>query len=375
MSPPPGEPRRGYKRRVMLDTSPCSLKGSSYSLASPGPFLQSPERVILISHIAPTVATDPSSSYMRLPKLRPRLSPLWSAIPLLLMGLAYLLRPDWSYALTIWPAMVWVVPGLLLASLSKRLRWAVVLGWLAFALVFVEDIHSGLRTILPSPRRAIRVVSLNCAGGLVEAAREVTSYRPDIVLLQESPGRAEVEALAKELYGEGGTTLVGPDAAILSRCSLTPLRLPRTTHNFVVADVQIGKERFRIVSLRLAPPTLRFDLLNADAWRDYAANKTRRRQEVREMLATLRNLGPMADIAGGDFNTPPDHQILGQLGPELQDSFAQAGRGYGSTAVNPWPLVRIDQVWSGPRLVPVSTTAHNTVNSDHRLVVADFAFR
>ena len=62
-------------------------------------------------------------------------------------------------------------------------------------IVFVEEPRSLCRSVLfckgwgtiTKKENAIRVISLNCAGGNLKAAEEVIRYKPDIVLLQESP--------------------------------------------------------------------------------------------------------------------------------------------------------------------------------------------
>jgi endonuclease/exonuclease/phosphatase (EEP) superfamily protein YafD len=78
-------------------------------------------------------------------------------------------------------------------------------------------------------------------------------------------------------------------------------------------------------------------------------------------------------IMGGDFNTPPSQALTQTLREHAVDAFARAGRGWGASALNSYPFVRIDQIWSSPNyLTPVSGLTVKTEHSDHRIAVADF---
>jgi hypothetical protein len=62
---------------------------------------------------------------------------------------------------------------------------------------------------------------------------------------------------------------------------------------------------------------------------------------------------------------------LEELRPGLFDTFREAGRGWGSTGTNEFPLFRVDQVWASRGFRAESVTARRVVHSDHRLVVCD----
>ena len=109
------------------------------------------------------------------------------------------------------PGLGVVVPGITFAAFGLRRRgnrvgFVTFAGWFVFLLVFAEEPWSLLRSLTPSGvvrgrGEALRVVSLNCNVGDVRAAGEVARYRPDVVLLQESPSRGEVESVARALFG------------------------------------------------------------------------------------------------------------------------------------------------------------------------------
>jgi vancomycin resistance protein VanJ len=311
-----------------------------------------------------------------------------SLAALLVASVFYLFRFDLVYAFTIYPAWTYAVGGLAIAVAGrpkpfwKAFRWPLV-GWLFFVLAFSDEAQSLLRVgswptsnwkAARAQGRALRVVSLNCAGGDPLAAAEVGRFDPDIVLFQESPSREEVEAVARKLYGSAGSAVWGPDGSIIARGSLVPSKLPKKTADFVGAiyRAKSGQEVY-VVSLRLTPPVLRFDYWNPECWSDYAANLRLRREELRSIVQFAeQNRGGRPLLMGGDFNAGPTPQLASVMPKDAHDSFARAGRGWPYTAVNEWPLVRIDQIWTSESLPPEAVFAQQTVNSDHRMVVCDF---
>ena len=192
-------------------------------------------------------------------------------------------------------------------------------------------------------------------------------FKPDIVLLQESPSALELEPLAKRLFGPAGQVVKGPDAAILARGPITSLPLPRGTHDFVAANVG----GITVISLRLLPPVFRIDLVNPSAWEDLARNRQARRREISEIMGYLGKLPAGPTLVGGDFNCQSGDRSLDAMPPSLRDTFYEAGRGWGHTAVNDYPLARIDQIWVSRHFAARQQFVQKTVHSDHRMVVCD----
>jgi len=312
------------------------------------------------------------------PEKRPRKWPARVSVGMLaILTVLYAARPDATTAITVWPAWVGMLLGIGVALFARQhLRWLAPL-WLVFGLVFVEEFQSVPRGVLPAQPRDFRVVSLNCAGGSVLAAGEVRALRPDLVLLQESPSKPDLEKLARELFGEGAVVAWGPDATILGPKGLVPFARPRKVSNFVAARWEAAPGRvLDVVSLRLMPPVLRFDLYSPAAWQDYAQSRALRGEEMTEIWRQASQMGANPDLIGGDFNTPPDGAIQKGLTADMDDAFRLAGVGLGATCVNPYPcIVRIDQIWSSPRVQCVRAWVVRTENSDHRMLVADYRFR
>jgi endonuclease/exonuclease/phosphatase (EEP) superfamily protein YafD len=207
----------------------------------------------------------------------------------------------------------------------------------------------------------------------VAAAEEIAVEKPDLILLQETPSRKDLEKLTEKLFGKDGSFIVGPDASIIAKGKLKSI-VEKLSNDFVAADwTDLQGRTFQVVSLRLNPPTMRIDLFNPQAWSDFSENRRGRRREVIEMAAYFRELGVKPDILGGDFNTPPDKNVQFPIVETLKDSFGEVGVGYGATCVNPYPcLVRIDQIWHSSKIKAVRSQVKKTENSDHRMLISDF---
>jgi len=321
-----------------------------------------------------------------------RKTPVWQQTALavstglcLAVSACHWFQPDWLAALTLAPPWFWLLPGLLLVRLGyrrdrRRRSVAVLVLWLLFTGVFVEELRSLVRfgrtptqewIAAREQGRAIRVVSLNCCLGNVRAAAEVAAYEPDIVLLQESPGREAIEELARELFGEGGRVVCGYDTSILTRWRIEP-RPAAPSSDFVhgVATLPSGMA-VDVVSPRLNPPVGRLDFWSPGFWRDHRNNRVIHRDQIRDVMDALDGSPTNHVIVGGDFNAPAGDGALAHLRPRLHDTFRRAGRGWGNTGTNEFPLFRVDQIWASRGLRAESVRAQRTVHSDHQMVVCD----
>lgn len=309
-----------------------------------------------------------------------------SASLCVVVSVCYWFQPDWLAAVTLVPAWCWLLPAIVLFRLGAtwkrwRVSFALLLMWLLFVVTFAGECRSLFRfgrsptTIWQAAReqgRAIRVVSLNCRLGNAKAAAEVGRYEPDIVLLQESPSREEVEALAGEFFGAAGSVLWDFDTSILTRGRIDSRRSSDAFH-FVhgLVTMPSGLE-IDVVCLRLNPPVARLDFWSPGFWRDHRNNRVRHREEIRQVMESLESqaAGPRI-VVGGDFNAPAGDGALEGLKPRLLDTFESAGRGWGNTGTNEFPLFRVDQVWASKGFQAELVTAQRTTHSDHRLVVCD----
>ena len=305
-----------------------------------------------------------------------------SALLCLLLCVCYALRPDVCAAVTVFPVWAWLVPGLALASPAislRRRRMALVLAvlWLCYLVVFAEEARSLARALrAPSADKAgahaIRVISLNCAGGDPSAAAEVVPYHPDIVLLQEAPPAGKTDEMGRGWFGREAVVISGWDTAILARGELITA-CARAASQFTWARIRLpsGSE-IVLVSARLSPPSLRFDLWSSECWREQARLRRVHRAEMAQVALALRDAPRGVPVViGGDFNAAGGDAVLRVLRPRLRDAFREAGRGWGNTASNGYPILRFDQVWVSKDVPVVNVVARKTQHSDHRMVICD----
>jgi vancomycin resistance protein VanJ len=303
------------------------------------------------------------------------------------VGVAYFTRADAIAAVTVCPPWAWAIAGVGIACLAaicragRKLIAVTFLVWGAYLLA-TADVPAALFRIAPASvvnaeqlerpgRWNVRVVSLNCGLGNVQAVREVKSLRPQVVLLQESPSAAAIGELARELFGDEGAVVRGADATIIVHGEVKSEEAP-TAHS-VAAQIRLknGAE-LAVVSLRLEPALVRLDFWSPDCWRTQAENRRVRRRQLGEVIKSIADVPASTPLViGGDFNAPAGDAVYRLLHPRLRDAFVEAGMGWGNTITNDFPFARIDQMWIDRRWLAVSVQAMRSGHSDHRLVVAD----
>jgi hypothetical protein len=220
----------------------------------------------------------------------------------------------------------------------------------------------------------VRVVSLNCAAGTEKAALEVADYQPDIVLFQETPLRPIMQRIAPKILGPEAENLSGSDVTIVTRGKLTPIT-PGNAQSAPFGHARIELSSGVVVevfSIRLHPYGIRADLWSPDCWREQRENREHQREQFKWLAREVDQVpANVPVILGGDFNLPAGDKLFQLLPSRIRDSFVVAGRGWGDSLDNGFPFIRIDQIWCDQHFQPVSTEAHRTVNSDHRMVVCD----
>ncbi len=298
-----------------------------------------------------------------------------SAALLAVLCACHLSQADAVAFVTVWPFWGWLPFGLwvLLIGHGHELRrfWhGVLLAWLLAAVVFCDEVP-GLLRHRAAPTRGLRVVTLNCAGGQIEAAAEALTYEPDIVLLQETPGGGDLARLGREWTGRDGCVLVGHDGSVLARGTVTPL--PPEALHYTMARVRLDRgPEIVVVSLRLSPVPVSLRLWSSRERGALNENRRRHRREMAEIAERLRELPPGTPvIAGGDFNAPGRDAVCRLLAPWCRDTWPMAGVGWGNTIINDVPMSRIDQIQVSRHFRALRVRAVQTASSDHRLVITE----
>jgi len=326
---------------------------------------------------------------LKMPRWR-KMAIVGSAVLCVAIWFCHLVQLDWFAPVILVPNWCWLLPGMTLVTLGYnrdcKFRCITVLAfWGIFTVMLVEQAQSLVRIkSWPTTEwkevcergRGIRVVSLNCGGGQANSAKEVAAWKPDIVLLQESPSRQRVEQLSQDMFGATGAFLYGGDTSILTGGQLRP-KTPIQTSHFVHAEVRLPTGlQTDVISVRLAPPVFRIDFWMPGFWIDHRDKRMKHREEIADIMQRVQSIPRSSNvIVGGDFNSPPSDDALAPLRQRMFDTFRKAGRGWGSTGTNDYPLFRVDQIWVSQGFRAESVTAQKTRHSDHRMVVCDLILK
>lgn len=305
---------------------------------------------------------------------------LISILPVVGAFVACVWRPDFLAALTLIPAWLWMIPLPFLLVLTwrvKDLKSVIVqcLIWAVFGIGWVEELRSIPRGVWralvsnKSDKHEIRVVSFNCDSN-VRCAEEIARVEPDIVLLQESPGRDTLQKMVDLIFVGGGEFISSGDVSILTRGRIQATHLKVGDH-FISGVVSLpGQPPIECVCLRLSPPVARLDFWSGGFWTEHQARRDTHRQQLRDLSGTLaKSSGLWARIVGGDFNMPPLDRAFSEINDNLSDAFLASGTGWGATGTSELPLFRVDQIWVSRECQPQAVHAVKSRWSDHRFVV------
>ncbi len=309
------------------------------------------------------------------------------SVMVLTLSLCYGFQPDRFAALTIYPPWFWILPAGILILLAgfwkKRFALGLTIAWLIFLMVFVEQVTSFPRSLWLSQDtwqtarkngQALRVISLNC-NSQPEAMETALEFEPDILLLQEPPGRKELLAVLEKQGLSNHFTQDYIDTPIVVTGDIEQLPVAHDNRIFISkALVTISRmPSLQVVNVRLSPAEIGMNLFFPACWRNHYTNRLFRRQEIEKILQEISFDGPV--ILGGDFNAPAASGVFDRLKPHFRDSFQAAGVGLGNTIIESLPLLRIDQIWLSRHFQPVSVRSRPCSSSDHRMVICDLIFR
>jgi vancomycin resistance protein VanJ len=318
------------------------------------------------------------------------LSPLWPLLFLILVwaGKEFIGERWW---LTTWavylPQAPFLIPSLGLAVLALLLRrWRVFAGQAAVALLGVGLLFSGAYRLPRQVRRGdLRVMTWNVEGleGNPEGVLAAIRYEaPDVLLLQEvrrARGPDPVPWLGQRL--PGWHSVRGADVAIFSPHPLGPF------HRFTLEPTFLGRVALqvsaRVHGKRVEIVTVHFNTGLPHSGHERAWNHPRRNMQeaaaVRaaqaDHLVRIVNGARRPLVVGGDFNSPPDSYACRRMSESLQSAFVCAGSGFGWSFSSSHPLFRIDHLFASHDLEVLGCRVLPTSASDHRPLVADFAWR
>lgn len=99
---------------------------------------------------------------------------------------------------------------------------------------------------------------------------------------------------------------------------------------------------------------------------------TRRPKQVDQVFNDIENC-PVEAFVCGDFNDNPMSYTYYRMMRDRQDTFVQAGDGFGATYARLWPLLRIDYILCPKSMTVLSHETPHVDFSDHYPVITQIA--
>jgi endonuclease/exonuclease/phosphatase (EEP) superfamily protein YafD len=288
------------------------------------------------------------------------------------------------FALLLFVPLLVCIPAALLIR-SRGMRGAVAAVLMLFLVLFGARFLP--RSAPPSSGTAIRVMTFNqlfTNERTDDIIRQIRAQKADVVGLQEFSEQT-AEAIKTELIGEYPYQLLEPGnqsgLGLISRYPFLTQGVDESRHGQRVT-IQLEGQTVTIISLHLQAPYIESHhsrtLFGLPVITDYDASAPNR--EIDRLLAGIEKIdGPL--IIMGDFNTSDREARYAKLAAVLHDAFRETNWGLGFTFPDhkrfgpitfPFPLIRIDYVWSKGGALPAAAHVEcNNTGADHCFLVAD----
>jgi endonuclease/exonuclease/phosphatase (EEP) superfamily protein YafD len=246
-----------------------------------------------------------------------------------------------------------------------RRHWLLALpGLVLAAFIFSAGLALPFHKIsVPSdaPRFRLITASLRTSNADMEdAAAMLTTYNPDIIVVQEAHGNELLQALFRKT-GDHWNSAQLRNEIIACRC---PVRSTSASNAILSASVMLPSGPVNIWNIH-APKSYAKAALNSVFFDNLAD-------------AMVKKNG---GVVAGDFNATPWNDGYRIISAIAQDAWQASGWGPGLTFPGPSrrsgrliPFIRIDHVFSMPDLIPVyAEIGHASHGADHFPVIVDFA--
>jgi vancomycin resistance protein VanJ len=291
------------------------------------------------------------------------------------------------FAVFVFVPLLALVP-LAAAIRSRWLRGAVAVPLAIFLATFGPRLLPSLAA--PAGEMTLRVATFNqlhTNHREEEIAALIRAQGADVVALQEltRPMAEVAERDLSDIYPYQYTT-IGRSPLGMGILSRFPLRSAPDAVGFrrQMVELDVGGRTVTLLNVHLSSPDYRTftprllsRLTLPGGYSPYFRN-----QEAPLLLREIDVVqGPL--VVAGDFNTGDREALYGELDRRLHDAYAETAWGLGFTypvgqkyfgIKLPFPVVRIDYIWSGGGVTPAEArTVCESAGSDHCMVVADLS--
>jgi endonuclease/exonuclease/phosphatase family metal-dependent hydrolase len=295
-----------------------------------------------------------------------------------------------------------VVPALVLANIFFLVYWAVqgkrklygslltlFISYLSLGPFYkwsaAEQEPSGdLKVMTYNVRSFNRYEELPSKTVLTDIKAFVKKENPDVICIQEPFYNSSKEFenypfRYLEYFHMQGKGLL----AIFSKYPILEtglLNLPRTDSNGVFVDVQYHTETIRVYnihleSLGITPGQGVLTKEPTDKLFQQVNHAFQKQMEQAEVIRSHLNSSPHKNILCGDFNNGQYSNVYRTIKGNLQDTFLEAGTGYGRTYLFHGLPFRIDFILADEAFEVKSHANYDVPYSDHFPVMASFEWR
>lgn len=216
-----------------------------------------------------------------------------------------------------------------------------------------------------------------------EILKFINEQNPDVLCLQEYSASAGIDLKVyphKYIYTQGDKIKTGQ--GIFSKFPIINegnVPLPNSNNNVVFADIRKGKDTIRIYSMHLQSVNITPDVneisqeqhLTIDQKKSQMifqriSEAFKRQQQQAEILAQHKKECPYSIIICGDMNNSAFSYVYRNIKGKLNDTFEEAGTGFGQTYNFKYYPARIDYIFSDARMkVKGFKNFPEFSNSDH----------
>ena len=299
-----------------------------------------------------------------------------------------------SFALFI-PPQMWLLPLVLLAPLTLLLQpkwcWLHIACFILVVFVYMDPQVSSSRT----PKGAVVTILTNNRGqdNKQSPSNYVEAKRPDIVVYQEAGKEAAYAKAYPNLNVRGLNEFTIISRFPIKQVELLPLRglnnrpvamravLDWQGTDLVVYNIHLISPRDELEPMAMGG-MLSVVFGRKGGYGESLRNKTitfwEHQQELARDIAQRAKAETAPTIIAGDFNVPNHGMIYGMFRKMFTEAFEEVGGGYGLTfpgfTRNPLtgfgPWLRLDNIFSNEKLVPLECEAEPGRRSQHRSMVA-----
>lgn len=220
----------------------------------------------------------------------------------------------------------------------------------------------------------------------------ILSQDADIICLQEFRVRDAARTkdyLNRKMKGYSADYYIFPDAGgsfgnvTFSRIPVKgkgKIKFEQSANLAIYTDYEVEDRRFRVYNCHFESYNISFtgvakallqrdSTIISDTGIKMKRSITRRPRQVEQVFAHIEDC-PVESFVCGDFNDNPMSYTYYRMMRDREDSFVEAGEGFGATYARLWPMLRIDYILYPSRHRALSNEIPRVGLSDHYPVIS-----